>query len=271
MRGWVVVVVALLLVGCNATGGGTPTLTPAAVPTDAPTPRPDVAPGVGQRGVEDSFALAEAHRSVLDDTAYTLTTNTSISGANGSLKTERTRTRVSNEAYHYVQVERVAPTYPVSATAPRIDVYYDGERALYRSREGNETTYQRDPTPRLSGPLFDPSNGEQVATLFGAFDRQRVERVSMGRPRYRIEASGLRETHAIVTPALLERPHDVTFEALLTPRGVVRSYRLRYDARFENRTVRVVETMRVSGVGTTSVERPPWYENANETTTVESA
>lgn len=263
--------VVLLLAGCNATDGGTPTITPASVPTDASTPRPDVAPGVGQTGVEDSFALAAAHRSALDNTSYVLTTNTSISGPNGSLKVERTRTRVASEVYHYTQIERVAPTYPVSATAPRIDVYYDGERALYRSREGNETTYQRDPTPRLSGPLFDPSNGEQVATLLGAFDRQRIERVrSEGEPRYRIEASGLRDTHAIATPALLERPHDGTFRASFTSLGVVRSYRLTYEARFESRTVRVVETMRVSAIGTTNVERPSWYEAANETTTERS-
>lgn len=57
-------------------------------------------------------------------------------------------------------------------------------------------------------------------------------------------------------------PHDVRLVVRVTDEGLIRSYRFTYEGRVDGRAVRVVRRVEFSGVGTTTVERPPWYDEA---------
>jgi hypothetical protein len=55
---------------------------------------------------------------------------------------------------------------------------------------------------------------------------------------------------------------DVRLVATVRADGLVTSMSLRYTADVDGATVDVVRTIRYRGVGTTTAERPPWFEKA---------
>lgn len=70
---------------------------------------------------------------------------------------------------------------------------------------------------------------------------------------------------------IYRNPRNITFRALIDSRGIVHEYRLAYTATGTktntNVTTRIVETIRYTEIGSTNVERPSWYETANQSTT----
>ncbi|WP_049902751.1 DUF7537 family lipoprotein [Halococcus agarilyticus] len=276
-----VLVLAVVLAGCNGLvigGEGTPerTLTPAAVPTDepTPTPRPDLAPGLTGDGVADPFTLGNAHASVLAGTSYTLHENVSTVYRSGMIYSSgAVEARITADEGRYSVIQTGSLT---SASFPVIEERFwsNGDRTLSVRTSTDGTAYEiarggdDGPLPLRQVMADDPTNSERIATLFGAMETRVVDRtVRNGTRLYRVRGSDLTSTFALDDE--WENPHNAVLVAFVDPRGFVHEYRLRYVASLDGDPVRVSRRVRYTDVGSTTIERPPWYEAAvrNATTT----
>lgn len=270
---------ALLVVapiaGCNtapADGGGTPpTVTPAPVPTDdvgrvgASTSGPGGGtglPAVGGEGPVGVADIAETHREALMATSFTRTVTETIRGPNGTVRrTERT-VRVESDplTYYYTYNQTVEEGYPVRAFTPRFELWSNESHAVSRAVRNGSVSYRIDSAGAYGRPITGITGNEALLALLGAFEF-RVERAGGG---YHLRSTALVDQESLPTPTLTENASNATMTAWISERGVVRSYRVAYDVRGEDRRLRVIERAEVRAVGETSVERPPWYGTAVE-------
>ncbi|EMA45417.1 DUF7537 family lipoprotein [Halococcus saccharolyticus] len=275
-----VLVLAVVLAGCNglALGGdGTPTrtVTPAAVPTDepTPTPRPELAPGLTGDGVVDPFALGNAHASILDGSSYTLHENSSVVYPSGMIYSNGTvEAWLTPDEDRYAVVRSGSQT---SASFPVIEERFwsNGNRTLSVRSTTDETTYEiidgdDGPLPVRRVMDGDPTNSERIATVFGAMETRVVgQAVRNGTRLYRVRGSNL--TSAFALDDEWDAPGNVALVALVDRWGLVHEYRLNYTASLDGDPVRVSRRVRYTDLGSTTVERPSWYEAAvrNATTT----
>lgn len=269
---------AVLLAGCGAapTGdapaGEADTLTPVAVPTDPPTPtgtsaaptERELAPGVTGAGVEDPVALAAAHRRGLLERPYRLDRTLSVARPDGTLLRRTTRrAAVGPNASRYRLVDTVRETdaYPVSAVPPRVELWWADGRALIRLSGDGEVRYRRVDGVGPTEPVGDLTLRDRIAGLLTTTETTVVGREPGDPVRVILVAGDVRSDSMLRVPALLERPRNVTFALEVDTNGVVREYRLEYDATLDGERVRVrrrVEFAFLEG----PVEPPAWRERA---------
>jgi hypothetical protein len=266
---------AVVLAGCNglALGGdetSTRTVTPAAVPTDEPTPTPvpRLAPGLTGEGVTDAFALGEAHVATLDDTSYTMQENFSVTYRNG---TDHRRygivARLAANDSKYFMTRSVSGSQIYDEGTVVYSVWSNGTRPIRAQTANGNTTYNvprgadREPLPpnRVG---FTPTNREQMYGLFGS-----VETSVTGRERrngttlYHVEATNVTNPTAF-EGAKRRNPTNLTLVAHIDSAGLVRELRLNYTATLNGSPVHVHRHVRYTKLGNTTVERPPWYDEA---------
>jgi hypothetical protein len=271
----------LFLSGCNALGSGDntaePTVTPADVPTDERTPTPvsQLAPGLTRYGVVDRVALGTAHDATLSNTSYTYLSSVTERYANDTLRARQTtKARVVEPKgrFYFVNNHTLRRVPRVNNTDRRIEIWSDGTRVLRAATVGNNTTYQKGSSVGVSTSDF--SNGAQFYTLFRAINTRVVDRKTRnGTTLYRIKSTKVPHPSALSEGRtnIYKNPRNLTFHALIDSHGTVHEYRLAYTAtgtaRNTNVTTRIVKTVRYTEIGSTTVERPSWYEAANQTTT----
>lgn len=268
----------VLLAGCNGGGTGdravttTPTVTPAPIPTSPPTETvtpgeptgPALAPGVTVRGVEDPFALAGAHRQALSERSFRLVRTLTVTGADGTLLRLRARrATVAAGASRYLVVDTAVDTgaYPVRAVAPRIEVWWAGGPALFRLSGDGEPRYRRAADVPPTGPAGDLTLRDRIAGLLSAADTAVVGREPGETVGVVLVAKAVRNDAVLRVPVLLERPRNVSMSLTVGVDGVVREYRIAYDATFEGERVRVVRRVRFAFVEG-PVEPPAWRDRA---------
>jgi hypothetical protein len=246
-------VVLVLLAGCNglADGSATPTLTPA----NASAGSSDR--GISASGVQPS-ALADTHDTVLSTTNYTLVVHERVLSANRTLRNTTFHREVARGGDRY-SINRTHETSGIRSTtlAQRIDVWYDGEAALTRLGGRAEARYQRTPTSP-PGPLPDPSSHWRIEDAVAAFEVQVSERPNAS--GYRVVSTRDLDADSLATPTYVGQARNASLRALVADDGVVRYLRVSYDATYAGRPdqVRVVRSVRVSRIGATTVEAPPW-------------
>lgn len=121
-----------------------------------------------------------------------------------------------------------------------------------------ETMYHGNPTNRgtLAGYLAQ-SEGVTVSPAEGDDYRIRATRFS---------------GDSLSTRVGIVRNLTVTeFVAVVTPRGVVRDYRLDYEGTVDGEQVVGHEAVSYSGIGETTVERPDWVSEVNRSTAAPSS
>ena len=265
----------------DGNGGTTaPTVTPAPVPTDEPTPTavPQLAPGLTSEGVTDPFALAEAHASVLDGTAYTVRTNLTVRHANGSIyMRQSTDALLAANRTRYSVVGDFAGAR-IGGGQATVATYSNGERVFEARTTANNTSYHvvRVPERESASPRGILPEGlvgdEQIYSLFTAVETRVLDETTRnGTTRYRIVGANVSGEADL--GSRYGDPRNVTARATIDSRGLVREYRLRYEGTVSGTNVTVVRRVRYTNVGSTTVERPPWYEVAvrNATTTTPDA
>jgi hypothetical protein len=270
----VLLVAAVVLAGCNglAFGGDeTParTVTPAAVPTDEPTPTPvpQLAPGLTGQGVTNAFALGEAHVAALDDISYTMQENFSVTYQNGTDYRQRgvVAQLAANDSRYYVSRSTLGPQIYEDGTVV-YSVWSNGSRVIRAQRVNRSTTYSMprgvDREPVRPRQLINPANREQIYRLFGSVETRVTDREQRnGTMVYRVEATN------VTNPTAFERfkrqnPENFSMVAHIDSEGLVREYRLNYTATVNGSPVRVNRRARYTNLGNTTVERPPWYDEA---------
>jgi hypothetical protein len=275
-------VALVFLSGCNVFGGGNnvkTTVTPADVPTDKSTPIPTLAPGLTKYGVVNSTALNNAHNAALSNTSYTVLVTTTERYTNGSPRARRmTRTRVVEPVGRYYSImewEGPSQVFATNSTYYHIEWWSNGERLLIARTVGNNSTYMKSSQPSRRWPDFSNSN-DRFYFLFQAVDTRVVGKETLnGTMLYRIESTEVLHPYLVVggMAGVYDDPRNITFQALIDSRGIVPEYRIAYTATDtatntnENITIRIVRTVRYTEIGSTTVERPSWYETANQSTT----
>mgnify|MGYP000501250969 CR=1 FL=1 len=267
--------VALLVVlaGCSAFAPGTdrPTVTPAPVPTDSGLP-----PGVEPTGVTDVSALAAAHAAAIGNGSYTLVTNRTVRAANGSLRSAlRVRLALSGapaRTYHAtVSVE--GPTAPLVIGEPptRAEYWANDEVYLRRQTIDDRTVYSRyDDTDAYVGTwsfwlgtvALNLGPETDLRSTLRGFETRVAER-SDDRGRTHLVGTAVRSEEFVDDGTEVDGIENATLHAFATERGFVESYHVVYDATLDGgERVRVRRTVRFERVGTTTVDRPSWYDEA---------
>lgn len=271
----------LFLSGCNTFNiGGDPsisTVTPADVPTDGPTTQDHtLAPGLTQYGVVDPVALSNAHETALSNTSYTYLKTVTETYTNGTLRArKRTEIRIVQPTRRFYLIsDSYFPNVPnFDVTTRRFEIWSNGELTLLEITSGNNTTYRKHRPSDGSNSFFP--DGNRFYTLFKAIDTRVVgQKMRNGRTLYRVESENITIPSVFSGGGMTNiyrNPRNITFRALIDSRGIVHEYRLAYTATGTktntNVTTRIVETIRYTEIGSTNVERPSWYETANQSTT----
>jgi hypothetical protein len=270
-------VLSLALAGCNSivsSGEETPerTVTPAPVPTDRPTPTPvpQLAPGLTGKGVTDAFALAEAHAAVLDNASYTRHITVRIQYANGTIFRQATgRSQYAANDSRFYTITRFYTLQNRSDMnrdgVNSLSRWSNGERVIKTRTRNNTTSYNiprnGDGEPIPPRELSFGTRKERIALLFSTIETRVTNQMTRnGTTLYRVEATNV--TGQAAFEGVWQNPRNVTFRALISSQGIVREYRLHYMATLNNSTVRVHQHVRYTDIGNTTVERPPWYDEA---------
>lgn len=253
---WVLACLLVLAAGCSGLAGeDPPTATevePAPVPADPP-------PGVSEGGGVDSVTLLSSHVDQLRDGSATVTERRVERFANGSLRFDRTTTTYHGPVDRFYVVQTVEGTDPgaYGATEGRYERWANGTLgvAAVRDGDGDGVSFE----PAYPGQ-FRVNNFERLYPLFTALEPT-VRQRRGGEVVF--VASATREQ---VPGGFAEDPvqdvHNVTFEATITPAGLVRSYRLSYTGTVDGATVHVTERLRYEDVSATDVPRPAWVDEA---------
>jgi len=269
--------VALLVVlaGCSALVPGTdrPTVTPAPVPTDSPLP-----PGVEPSGVTDASAFAAAHGFALGNRSYTLVTNRTVRTADGSLRSALTvrlalSAGPSREYHARVSVDGPAAPLVIGEPPTRAEYWANDEVYLRRQTIEDRTVYSRyDDTDAYVGTwsfwlgtvALDLGPETDLRSTLEGFETRVAER-SSARDRVHLVGTAVRSDGFVDDPAEVESVENATLHAFVAESGFVESYHVVYDATLDHgERVRVRRSVRFERVGTTTVDRPSWYDEAME-------
>lgn len=274
--------VAVALAGCGATVGPsdagtttpTATVTPTATATQTDTATSDdpaFPPGVTGDGVAEPLALTNAHATVLGNASFAVTANTTERYENGRLRTrKRTTATFARSKDRYAIDHVVAGSEPsvMDASTGHLSAWADGEGVYQRIVVGGSASYQhlRDANGNLRDPgaylLADQIEEDRLYVLFSALDLS-VERVTReGATRYRLTSGALSNPDAVASSFDLDGIDRANLTALVDSRGVVYEYRVEYVGSVENRTVRGIHEVRYDEVGSATVERPGWVDEA---------
>lgn len=275
MRAISAVVLLVLLAGCNGApsvdGPDTATsVTPVEVPADY-----DYAPGVTTDGVTEPATLAAAHEQVLANSSFRITANRTVRYANGTLREQLlVDVAVAENRTFLAAATTRGPNAPVFlGRPPATGTYWSNGSVNVRklTRDGT-TTYNEFEMPGSGAGTWRywtqtvPFGGGQATpgayygSLFAAVPTSVTgENTSGSTTSYRLasERPIVGEFRTDVTDV-----RDVRLVATVREDGLVTDLSLRYVGEVDGATVRVVRTVRYRGVGSTTVARPSWFENA---------
>lgn len=231
--------------------GETTTLTPVPLTEEnGSTEVAELAPGLSRTaGVIDSERLLDAHAVTLANTSYTAIVVSARRDSNGSVQSRYNRSvRVeASDRFHYVLRFE-------TRDEPRLtELWRDNDVAYEATTANGTTTYQTLDAP----PLPTLLSASDLERLFDRLSTRVVETTIRNETSVYLVEGGPRDL-----PPL----YDVRFTARITEQGLIQSYELTYAIEREEtrRTVTVDATF--TAVGETTVDRPPWYEAATEST-----
>lgn len=267
---------SLLLAGCSfAQTGGTPTgtVTPAPVPEHV-----DLPPGVDESGVVSADRLADAHVDALASRSFTLVSNRTVRDADGRIRSRLSvEVAVGENRSYLADLATAGPDGPVLlGRPPARGVYWsNGSAHVRKLTRQNRTTYDRiDASRTFAGSWLFWTNTVAYGGVIG---------LSSAEPFYRetlrdvpTELAGRRTLNGTTVVRLVgdraESPEfsqldadvvrDVRLEAVVDERGLVRSFRLSYEAVVDGEVRTVDWTIRYEAVGGTTVARPSWFDRA---------
>jgi len=252
----ILVTLLVLLAGCGGTLGSTPappTVTPAPVPVTTEVPQrdtnPDYPPGMGRHGIVNPSRLVEAHAEILGRESFTVHVNSTRRQANGTIRSRYSWVMefgADKGRFYYVlrQIDRNATTLQNR----RIERWADGHHVVERTIvDGRQTSrIIRESNPSRSFPE-NATNRLDLYRLLTSVDTE-VEEA--------FKRDGRTEYHLIGGPQEVPPLEDVTFTAVVSDRGVIRSFRVAYTVGRDE--TRVVVSARYDRLGETTVSRPHW-------------
>lgn len=247
----------LVLAGCAGLGGTDPsvdeTVTAAPVPTDGT----EFPPGISSRGVVVDV-VTETHERQLNETNYTFLSQQRVVGANGTMWVTNRTQQIDNERGTYSgRIDHRVREFPLGRFAAPIEFW--GNESVYASRRilSERTSFygweRTDETAEFTSlPLIGRT---LAATRLSVVDRPDGV-VLLG--------NSLRDPDRLPTPPYLRDPRNVSLTVRITDSGAITNWRLAYDATLVNETVRVTREARIVDVGSTTIRRPEWVDEARD-------
>lgn len=267
--------VALLFALAGCTGSGVPadtelTVTPAPVPTDA-SPAPDyrLAPGLAEEGVVAPLTLASAHAERLRSTVYRVRIAERVERSNGPVRWRVLEGTFANRTSYSMRVREGVGNRTILASW----FYADGERLYERLTIENETRYYVPRSGLSAGAdypqdrLGQPAQREPLyVALSGARPTSNGTVSIDGTEHYRLSESSRVNDDFLAAYEYVSALTNYEFDAVVSPTGLVRAYRISYEATVRGERRRVVRTARWTDIGTARVTPPAWYATARNRT-----
>ena len=278
--------VAVARAGCGASVGSfnvdrtdptaVPTSTDSLTPTTTASPiGSSLPPGVTDGGVDDPLALTNAHASILTNTSFRVAVNTTERYENGTIRTrERTAGTFAQDKDQYVVDHVVAgsDSSMMDGSTGKLSAWADGEQLYQRIVMRGSTSYQllhdangdrREPSEHI---LADQIEEDRLYVLLSAFDCS-VERVDRdGTPYYQLTSESVSNSAAVAASFDLDEIERASLTAVVDSRGVIHEYRVEYLGSVSDRTVRGIHEAEYDHIGSASVERPSWADEAENAT-----
>lgn len=271
----VLLVVIVVLAGCS--GAGNPTTTTASPETQSPTTAQPtatertttstadartLAPGLTEDGVEDAWTLAQAHRSTLDNTSFTVSGEHVIRDDGTVVVRTTGETRVARTAGQYhLAYDVTGENVEEYGVVPYDVAIWSNETTTRQLIERqNGTTEQRELPAQGTFFRGDTTGWATVHALFASVNttvETTVER--NGSTLYRVVSTGPPRSDSRYADA-----SNFTLTASVSPEGVVREYEITYLTTRGGNRVQITRHVTYDDLGATTVERPAWV--ANETT-----
>ena len=164
---------------------------------------------------------------------------------------------------------REKPLHVVTASGKEID---HDEVYLRRQTIDNRTVYSRyDDADAYVGTwsfwlgtvALDLGPEIDLQSTLEGFETRVADRSPAG--RVHLVGTAVRSEGFVDNPAEVERVENATLHAFVARSGFVESYHVVYDATLDDgERVRVRRSVRFERVGTTTVDRPSWYDEAME-------
>jgi len=220
-------------------------------------------PGLSASGVTDAEALAAAHASALVNTSYTVVTTLTARDGAAVVARQNATTRVVHDPTRSFQRVETAGEDPASlALSPAdVEVWSDENGSWWAIDRANGTTYRR-MADDLDPAVGDRTGRDRLYVLLTATDTTLAGTTTEnGTTLYRVRATG-GDDDLLAQTLDAETVANLTASILVGEDGVVRRYRVTYDATVGNVTARVTRTVRFTALGGTTVERPGWYDEA---------
>lgn len=279
-------VVTLLIAGCSGPSPQpqpTVSVTPAPVPSgQAPpthqfsTEKTQTATAFDDTETVDLVLLGRTHYRTVFKTSYTSEEVLEIIGTNGTVITRAVVVTAHNGTTQRVTIQRsdllarqqVEREFFTSNSGP----------VMVRSRHGNGQTYCRLTYKEFYQRIDALLEREVLISYLVANSRNEVDpqlrqlrEVDDGEGFY-LFASQLDRPDRFNTFEPVGAPRNLSLWVDIDPAGFIRNYRLVYNAQFESTQVRVSRTVTYSMVGSTTIERPAWYDRAmtNDTSNASS-
>lgn len=238
--------------GCNVfnSGSNTPAVTPMDVPTADPTLTavPQLAPGLTQYGLTNASALIDAHTAILANTSFTVREVWLLKYPNGTVAARRVSTK-------RVEDDRVYRTYESTGLLEpaQQEVWIGTKRSFGRITQNNSTSYYRISRARLSHneliPQPPPAFLDAIASQSNSISKNVTRN---GTTVYRLTAMSKNSSS------------QYAGSILVTASGLIQQFTVRIPISFEpipNASLSV-RSVRITNIGTTTVERPSWYTEA---------
>jgi len=261
----VALAVVVALSGCAGfTTSQTPTVTPAPLPDETPseTGPASLAPGLTEDGIDDALTLSTTHFSLLRNSSYTALSDRTVHETDGTFRRERQETMRVDRNRMYRSVEAGGPNR--SGRYTRIESWRNGSLYLVAATDDRGTGYSDRSSGEHGNWLYGVHQtvpaSQQLFTLLQSLETDTTGKTPNG--SFRVRATGIEDQRALDRLVLGTGVRNVSFEAIVTPEGLLQSYEFRYDVDRSGRTVRVVRRLRYRNVGSTTVDRPPWYDEA---------
>lgn len=253
------VLALVLLSGCNGVfdgGGPANTREPYSVPERYP-------PGVTGNGAVRTHELLSNHSNALQGESRTIAESTLVRYENGTLQTRSDVTGRIGPDGNYHAVQRIDGTAPVllGASEGRIEWWSNGTVGVIAVTINGSTQYHPGVAGREPVRRYD-----QLYSVFATLDPELAgKRTLDGHEVFVLRAN--RSSVDVPFRNRFESVRNASFVAWVDDDGLVRGYRLTYtaDLRKGNATVTVTERLRFRDVGSTTVPRPGWVDEAVET------
>jgi len=258
---WLLALVSLVgLAGCNAVAPepGT-TVTPAPVPDNPESPG-DVGPGVSSNvtttGIDGQY-VARVHTRTLQNTSYTVNQSVVQRFPNGTV------------AARYVTRGWFGPDGDLAAVTLRqfdrgsggdtlrvVERFQEGDRRyrLVTENGTRETTVSDEPGYGAADYRRVLANGGAVARVFAFVSTDVVDTETVDGTEF--------VTVETTDPESVPPLENVTLTARISERNVIDSYRVAYEVERQGQRLNTTVSLVYTDVGTTTVERPAWVDNA---------